>query len=61
VPPQAAASKKTFQVSNDPKFAEKLVDAVGLSLDPPEHARVPSERSPCSDPDLTAIHSFFPS
>lgn len=31
---------KGFKVSNDPKFAEKLVDVVGLYLDPPEHALV---------------------
>jgi transposase len=31
---------KSFKVSNDPKFAEKLVDVVGLYLDPPEHALV---------------------
>lgn len=31
---------KTFKVSNDPLFAEKLVDVVGLYLDPPEHALV---------------------
>jgi hypothetical protein len=31
---------KTFKVSNDPRFAEKLVDVVGLYLDPPEHAIV---------------------
>jgi transposase len=31
---------KTFKVSNDPHFAEKLVDVVGLYLDPPEHALV---------------------
>jgi transposase len=31
---------KTFKVSNDPKFAEKLIDVVGLYLDPPEHAMV---------------------
>ena len=31
---------KTFKVSNDPRFAEKLVDIVGLYLDPPEHALV---------------------
>ena len=35
-----AADLETFKVSNDPKFAEKLVDVVGLSLDPPEHALV---------------------
>jgi transposase len=31
---------KTFKISNDPKFAEKLLDVVGLYLDPPEHALV---------------------
>jgi transposase len=29
-----------FKVSNDPRFIEKLVDVVGLYLDPPEHALV---------------------
>ena len=31
---------KGFKVSNDPRFAEKLVEIVGLYLDPPEHALV---------------------
>lgn len=31
---------KSFKVSNDPRFAEKLVDIVGLYLDPPSHALV---------------------
>jgi transposase len=31
---------KGFKVSNDPRFAEKLVDVVGLYLNPPEHALV---------------------
>jgi len=31
---------KTFKVSNDPHFAEKVVDVTGLYLDPPEHALV---------------------
>ena len=31
---------RTFKVSNDPRFAEKVVDVVGLYLDPPEHALV---------------------
>ena len=31
---------KTFKVSNDPHFTEKVVDVVGLYLDPPEHALV---------------------
>jgi transposase len=31
---------KTFKLSNDPHFVEKLVDVVGLYLNPPEHALV---------------------
>jgi transposase len=31
---------KTFKVSNDPQFVSKLVDVVGLYLNPPEHALV---------------------
>ena len=31
---------RTFKLSNDPQFVEKLVDVVGLYLDPPEHALV---------------------
>ena len=31
---------RTFKVSNDPRFAEKLVDVVGLYLNLPEHALV---------------------
>jgi len=27
-----------FKISNDHRFEEKLVDVVGLYLDPPEHA-----------------------
>ena len=30
----------TFKVSNDPQFDEKLIDVVGLYLDPPEQAMV---------------------
>ena len=30
----------SFKVSNDPHFAEKVIDIVGLYLDPPEHALV---------------------
>jgi transposase len=30
----------SFKISNDPRFEEKLVDVVGLYLDPPEHAVV---------------------
>ncbi len=31
---------RTFKVSNDSRFVEKLTDVVGLYLDPPEHALV---------------------
>lgn len=31
---------KTFKISNDPRFEEKLVDVVGLYMDPPEKAAV---------------------
>ena len=31
---------RTFKVSNDPHFVEKLIDIVGLYLNPPEHALV---------------------
>jgi Homeodomain-like domain len=31
---------RTFKLSNDPKFAEKLKDIVGLYVNPPDHAVV---------------------
>jgi transposase len=31
---------RTFKLSNDPQFVEKLTDVVGLYLNPPEHALV---------------------
>ena len=31
---------KTFKISNDPEFAEKVVDVVGLYLNPPDKAMV---------------------
>ena len=31
---------KTFKISNDPKFAEKVVDVVGLYMHPPDNAVV---------------------
>jgi transposase len=36
--PDAGAAH--FKLSNDPQFAEKLVDVIGLYLNPPEHAIV---------------------
>ncbi len=46
---------RTFKVSNDPKFAEKLVDVVRLYLDPPELALVlcVDEKSPIEALDRT--------
>ncbi len=46
---------RTFKVSNDPRFVEKLIDVVGLYLDPPEHALVlcVDEKSPIQAPDRT--------
>jgi hypothetical protein len=32
--------ERTFKVSNDPRFAEKLEEVVGLYLNAPEHALV---------------------
>lgn len=31
---------KAFKISNDPQFAEKVIDVVGLYLDPPDNALV---------------------
>jgi len=35
---------KTFKLSNDPKFEEKLIDVVGLYLDPPVRHEAPTDR-----------------
>jgi hypothetical protein len=44
----AAARRRGFKLSTDPKFLEKLRDVVGLYVDPPAHAVVLSvdEKSP---------------
>ena len=46
---------ETFKVSNDPQFEEKLVDVVGLYLNPPERAVVFSfdEKTQCQALDRT--------
>ena len=31
---------RSFKISNDPDFAEKVIDVVGLYMDPPENALV---------------------
>ena len=38
---------RAFKVSNDPRFAEKVVDVVGLYLDPPQKALVLSVDEKC--------------
>jgi len=45
----------TFKISNDPLFEDKLVDVVGLYLDPPERAVVFSfdEKTQCQALDRT--------
>ena len=45
----------TFKISNDPRFEEKLVDVVGLYLNPPERAVVFSfdEKTQCQALDRT--------
>jgi transposase len=45
----------TFKLSNDPRFEEKLVDVVGLYLDPPERAAVFcfDEKTQCQALDRT--------
>ena len=37
---------RTFKLSNDPRFEEKLIDVVGLYLNPPEKALVLSADEP---------------
>ena len=46
---------RSFKLSNDPEFAEKLQDVVGLYVDPPAHAVVLSldEKSRIQAPDRT--------
>jgi hypothetical protein len=44
----------TFKLSNDPKFAEKVVDVVGLYLDPP-NKHWTSCRDRCSAADFVML------
>jgi hypothetical protein len=46
---------ETFKISNDPAFEEKLVDVVGLYMNPPERAVVFSvdEKTQCQALDRT--------
>jgi len=36
---------ETFELPNDPKFEEKLVDVVGLYLDPPVRHEAATDRA----------------
>lgn len=48
---------RTFKLSNDPQFVEKVIDVVGLYLHPPEHALVLSvdEKSSIQALDRTQL------
>ncbi len=43
---------KTFKLSRDPKFLEKLTDVVGLYLNPPQQARLRGHPNPANDGHL---------
>lgn len=45
---------KTFKISNDPDFAEKVVDVVGLYMNPPDNAKN-TDPSFGSHPTWTAV------
>ena len=52
---------RTFKLSRDPKFVEKLEDVIGLYLNPPEHALVFSvdEKSQIQALDRTQPTTLF--
>jgi hypothetical protein len=52
---------KTFKISNDPQFAEKVVDLVGLYMDPPDNAVVLSvdEKTPDTFTQYTGYRRPF--
>jgi len=51
--------ERTFKVSRDPKFVEKLEDIVGLYMSPPENALVLccDEKSQVQALDGAVLHS----
>ena len=51
---------KTFKLSHDPKFVEKVIDVVGLYLNPPEHALVLSIDEKTSIPALDRTQPSLP-
>ena len=52
--------QRTFKLSRDPRFEDKLVDVVALYLDPPEHALVLScdEKSQLGSPSIRALSCY---
>ena len=51
---------KTFTLSHDPQFAEKVIDVVGLSLDPPDNALVLSVDEKTQIQALDRTHPMLP-
>ena len=51
---------RTFKISNDPKFSEKVVDVVGLYLDPPDNAVVLSVDEKTQIQALNRTQPMFP-
>src|ERR1700682_3033658 len=51
---------RTFKLSNDPKFAAKVQDVVGLYVDPPEHALVLSVDEKSQIQALDRTHPGLP-
>jgi len=51
---------KTFKLSRDPQFAEKVIDVVGLYLDPPDNALVLSVDEKTQIQALDRTHPMLP-
>lgn len=51
---------KTFKISTDPRFAEKVIDVVGLYLDPPANALVLSVDEKTQIQALERTHPLLP-
>ena len=51
---------KTFTLSHDPQFAEKVIDVVGLSLNPPDNALVLSVDEKTQIQALDRTHPMLP-
>ena len=52
---------RSFKISTDPNFAEKVQDVVGLYLDPPDNAMVLSVGREDPDPSLGPHPTHAPS